>query len=162
MTLSLEGYLILLPVIFLAGFVDAIAGGGGLLSVPAYMATGLPPHHVLGNNKFSSVFGTLITTIQYNRMKMMDLTIAIPGAVFALIGSSLGSRTVLLIDPAFLNYVLVVLIPSITVFLFVKKNIGKVKVESRLTSLKKFSLASSLGFVIGFYDGFLAQELDHF
>lgn len=162
MTLSLEGYLILLPVIFLAGFVDAIAGGGGLLSVPAYMATGLPPHHVLGNNKFSSVFGTLITTIQYNRMKMMDLTIAIPGAVFALIGSSLGSRTVLLIDPAFLNYVLVVLIPSITVFLFVKKNIGKVKVESRLTSLKKFSLASSLGFVIGFYDGFFGPGTGSF
>lgn len=152
--LSFEGYLLLLPVIFLAGFVDSIAGGGGLLSVPAYMATGLPPHFVLGNNKFSSVFGTLLTTIRYNRSKMIDLKIALPGAFFALIGSALGTRTVLLIDPAFLNYLLVILIPAITLFTLMNKNVGKTKRAHNLSKIKMYALASLVGFVIGFYDGF--------
>jgi hypothetical protein len=152
--LTFEGYLILLPVIFLAGFVDAIAGGGGLLSVPAYLAAGLPAHFVLGNNKFSSVFGTLLSTIRYSRRKMPDYRIALPGAFFALIGSHLGTRTVLLIDPNFLNYVLIILIPGITIFTFIKKNVGIIKRDPELSKLQVLFIASAAGVVIGFYDGF--------
>ncbi len=162
MTLSLEGYLILLPSIFLAGFVDSIAGGGGLLSVPAYMATGLPPHFVLGNNKFSSVFGTLLTTIRYNRSKMINLRIALPGALAALIGSAMGTRTVLLIDPGFLNYFLLILIPAITVFTFINKDVGKIRKEHNLTPLNLYTKASLIGLVIGFYDGFFGPGTGSF
>lgn len=161
-TLSLEGYLILLPVIFIAGFVDAIAGGGGLLSVPAYMATGLPPHFVLGNNKFSSTFGTLLSTYRYNKRKMADYRIALPGALFALVGSHLGTRTVLLINPHFLNYVLVVLIPAITLFVFLRKNTGKVKRELTISKLQILLIASAAGLVIGFYDGFFGPGTGSF
>ncbi len=161
-SLSLEGYLILLPVIFLAGFVDAIAGGGGLLSVPAYMAAGLPPHFVLGNNKFSSVFGTLLSTIRYSHRKMPDYRIALPGALFALVGSHLGTRTVLLIDPNFLNYVLVVLIPAITVFTFLRKNIGMVKRDLTISKAQILVIASAAGFFIGFYDGFFGPGTGSF
>jgi len=162
MTLSLEGYLILLPVIFLAGFVDSIAGGGGLLSVPAYLATGLPPHYVLGNNKFSSVFGTLLTTVRYSRSKMIDIKIALPGAFFALIGSGMGTRTVLLINPSFLNYILIILIPAITVFTLVNKNVGKLKKDHCLKSAKLYIVASLIGLVIGFYDGFFGPGTGSF
>ncbi len=160
--LTPEGYLILLPVIFIAGFVDAIAGGGGLLSVPAYMATGLPPHFVLGNNKFSSTFGTLLSTYRYNKRKMPDYRIALPGALFALVGSHLGTRTVLLIDPHFLNYVLVVLIPAITLFVFLRKNTGKVKKDLSLSRVQILIMASVAGLVIGFYDGFFGPGTGSF
>lgn len=160
--LSLQGYLILLPVIFLAGFVDAIAGGGGLLSVPAYMATGLPPHVVLGNNKFSSAFGTMLSTLRYSRRKMPDYRIALPGALFAIIGSHLGTRTVLLIDPHFLNYVLIVLIPAITIFTFLRKNVGKIKRELTINKLQILILSSAAGLFIGFYDGFFGPGTGSF
>jgi uncharacterized membrane protein YfcA len=162
MPLPFHSYLFLLPVVFLAGFVDSIAGGGGLLSLPAYMAAGLPPHNALANNKFSSVFGTTITTIRYSHSKMIDFKIAIPGAIFALIGSALGSRTVLLIDPAFLNYVLLFLIPAITIFTLVNKNIGKVKKEHTFSSMALYLIASLTGLIIGFYDGFFGPGTGSF
>ena len=90
----LNTFLIVLPVVFLAGVVDSIAGGGGLLSVPAYMAAGLPPHYVLGTNKFSSSFGTFFATLRYHQHGLIDTRVALLSAFFALIGSFLGSRTV--------------------------------------------------------------------
>ncbi len=161
-SLSVEGYLILLPLIFLAGFIDAISGGGGLLSVPAYMATGLPPHFVLGNNKFSSTFGTLLSTYRYNKRKMANYLIALPGALFALIGSHLGTRTVLLLDPHFLNYVLLFLIPAITLFVWVRKDSGMVKRDSSFSKLQILLLASLAGLIIGFYDGFFGPGTGSF
>lgn len=160
--LSLEGYLILLPLIFLAGLVDAIAGGGGLLSVPAYMATGIPPHFVLGNNKFSSVFGTMLSTIRYSRRKMPDYRIALPGALFALIGSHFGTKTVLLINPYFLNYVLIVLIPAITIFTIIRKDSGEIKQNRDHTKLQIMLIASAAGLIIGFYDGFFGPGTGSF
>lgn len=152
--LDLGGYLFLLPLIFLAGFVDSIAGGGGLLSVPAYFATGIPPHFALANNKFSSSFGTMLSTFRYNKRKMADYRIGIPGAIFALIGSSLGTKTVLLIDPSFLNYLLIILIPLITLFCMMNKNLGNCRIDKKLSDLKLLSISSLIGLVIGFYDGF--------
>ena len=61
------GMFIILPAIFLAGLIDSMAGGGGLISIPAYLAAGLPPHFALGNNKFSSANGTIFSTIRFFR-----------------------------------------------------------------------------------------------
>ena len=105
----LHVYLIVLPSVFFAGIVDSIAGGGGLLTVPAYLAAGLPPHHALGTNKFSSTFGTLFTTFRYLKHGLIDIRIALFSAAFALIGSFAGSRTVLILDPGFLRYILLVM-----------------------------------------------------
>jgi uncharacterized protein len=133
-----------------------------LLSLPAYLAAGLPPHYALGNNKFSSSFGTLLTTIRYSRRKMADPKIAIPGAICALIGSALGTKTVLLIDPGFLNYLLIVLIPAITVFTLMNKNIGRVPKSHSFSPLKVLLLSSGAGLVIGFYDGFFGPGTGSF
>jgi len=113
--------IIILPSIFIAGFIDSIAGGGGLISVPAYLAAGLPPHFALGTNKFSSTFGTLFATITYKQNKMIDLKVAFLASIFALLGSALGARTVLFIKPDFLRYILLILIPVITIFVLIKK-----------------------------------------
>ncbi len=148
--------------IFLAGFVDAIAGGGGLLSVPAYLAAGLPPHFALGTNKFSSVCGTILTTTRYYRAGMMDKNIAIPGAIAALIGSALGTLTVLALNPSFLNYILIILIPLITLFVMINKNLGKIQREHFFSGLQVLIIALLLGFVLGFYDGFFGPGTGSF
>lgn len=60
-------YLIVCPLVFLGGFVDAVAGGGGLISLPAYMLAGLPPIEAIGTNKFSACCGTAVATWRYSR-----------------------------------------------------------------------------------------------
>lgn len=154
MIITWHTYAIILPLIFFAGFVDAIAGGGGLISVPAYLAAGLPPHYALGNNKFSSSIGTLFTVLTYHRKNMIDIRIALISALFALGGSFAGARTVLLIDPGFLQYILIVLIPAVTVFTLIKKDMGKHNHSMHVSRVRAYMLSSIAAFVIGFYDGF--------
>jgi hypothetical protein len=146
--------LIVLPVVFLAGLVDSIAGGGGLLSVPAYMAAGLPPHYVLGTNKFSSSFGTFFATLRYHQHGLIDTRVALLSAFFALGGSFLGSRTVLLINPDFLRYLLVVLIPIIAAFTMFNRSLGRQNNSHQQTQQRKYFLAAIAATLIGFYDGF--------
>jgi len=147
-------YAIVLPFIFLAGLVDAIAGGGGLISLPAYWSVGIPPHMALGTNKFSSCFGTVFSTANYFRAKMIDVPVAVISAAFALIGSWLGASTALRVSATFLNYLLVVLIPTVAVISLSSRKLG---MESRAHLLKKgyrMMLGSLTGLVIGFYNGF--------
>lgn len=152
--LTVSTYLIVLPFVFLAGLIDSIAGGGGLISVPAYLAGGLPPHLALGNNKFSSAFGTFSSTMQYFRHGMIDLPVAICSAILALLGSFLGTRSVLLINPYFLHYVLLILIPLITLFTFSSKKLGEKGEHILLPLRRRIYVGSCAGLVIGFYDGF--------
>lgn len=150
----LQTYLIVLPAVFLAGLVDSIAGGGGLLSVPAYMAAGLPPHFVLGNNKFSSCFGTLFASLRYHQHGLVDVRVALVSAFFALIGSFLGSSAVLLLRPDFLRILLIMLIPLVAVLTLANRSLGQ-KDHSHLQSKqRKYFLAAPAALLIGFYDGF--------
>lgn len=157
-----HAYLIILPGVFIAGAVDAIAGGGGLISIPAYMAAGLPPHFVLGNNKFSSCFGTLFATWRYIQHRLSDLPVALLSAACALVGSFAGTRTVLLLDPAFLRYVLIVLVPLITLFTLLNKRLGQNNHAARLPLRRRLVLASLASLVIGFYDGFFGPGTGSF
>jgi hypothetical protein len=152
--ISWHTYAIILPAVFFAGVVDSMAGGGGLISVPAYLAAGLPPHFVLGNNKFSSCFGTLFATMRYHQERMMDLPVAIVSAVCALLGSFLGARAVMLVDPGFLRYVLIVLVPAMTIFTFLKGDLGSQDRSDSVARSRKFLLAGPAALAIGFYDGF--------
>jgi len=150
----LNTLLIVLPVIFLAGVVDSIAGGGGLLSVPAYLAAGLPPHFVLGTNKFSSSFGTFFATLRYHQHGLIDVPVALLSAAFALGGSFFGANAVLLIDPAFLRYLLIGLIPVLAAFTLSNRSLGQANRSQHQTRQRKYSLAAAAALLIGFYDGF--------
>jgi uncharacterized membrane protein YfcA len=155
-------FAIILPFVFLAGLVDSIAGGGGLLSLPAYLAAGLPPHTALGNNKFSSCFGTLFAALRYWRGNLMDVPVALMGAGAALIGSYAGTRVVLLIQPGFLNWLLVVLIPVITVFTLLKPDLGREARHEEISATRRRLLGGLAGLVIGFYDGFFGPGTGSF
>jgi uncharacterized protein len=151
---TLQLFLIILPAVFLAGLVDSIAGGGGLLSLPAYMAAGLPPHYVLGNNKFSSSFGTFFATLRYHQHGLIDVRMALLSAFFALGGSFLGSSAVLLLHPDFLRYLLIVLVPLVAVFTLANRSLGKENQSQQQSGTKKYTLAALASLLIGFYDGF--------
>ncbi|MGE3063789.1 MAG: TSUP family transporter [bacterium] len=153
---------IVLPSVFLAGLVDSIAGGGGLISVPAYLASGLPPHFALGNNKFSSSIGTLFATLMYRKSRMIDMKVALFSALFALGGSFLGTRTVLLMNPDFLRYVLVILIPIIAAYTLINKKFGEKDKSHEIPMKRKIGLSVIAGFVIGFYDGFFGPGTGSF
>ncbi len=143
-----------LAFIFLAGFIDSIAGGGGLISLPAYWAAGLPPHQALATNKFSSVWGTAVSTTNYFHANMIEVPVALVSAVYALLGSWLGTMSVLLVSSAFLNYFLIVLIPSIAVLTLIRKRFGQTNRSGSIDIVTRVCIGSYAGFAIGFYDGF--------
>ena len=84
--------LIVCPLIFLGGFVDSVAGGGGLITLPAYMMAGVPVHFAAGTNKVVNGIGTAAATVKYFRSGKIRLSVALPAAVGALVGGYLGAE----------------------------------------------------------------------
>ena len=150
--------LIICPLIFTAGFVDAVAGGGGLISLPAYMLAGLPTHQAAGCNKFSASLGTVVATINYIKSGKVKFRIAVFAAIGAIIGSSIGTHLALIISDQLLKAIMMVAIPIVALFIITQKNIGTEKMmqEFKETSLLSDSIISiSIGLVIGCYDGLI-------
>ena len=154
MTFDITTIIWLSALIFLGGFIDSIAGGGGLITVPAYVLTGMPIHMALGSNKFTSFFGTAFSAINFLRNKKVFLKAVPISVVLAMVGSALGAWVVLLVDPGMLRIILIVIVPIVAIFVLAKKDFGK---ESRMDTLKTRTILIGAGiaaFTIGFYDGF--------
>jgi hypothetical protein len=142
----------LLPLIFLAGFVDSIAGGGGLISLTSYMAFGIPSHVALGTNKFAACSGTTVAATRYIKAGQVNFKICIFAAISALIGSSIGARLVLLTSDVFIKYMLIIVVPILAVFTALKKDFGHGgEVEE---SAKVYAICALISFFVGGYDGF--------
>lgn len=107
-TLSLPVICIICFFVFLAGFVDAAAGGGGLISLPAYLATGIPAHMAYGCNKFSSACGTTLASLRFLKNRAMDVQTALLAAAGSFIGSGVAARIVLTLDDQFLKRIVIV------------------------------------------------------
>ncbi len=146
--------LILCPLIFAASFIDAVAGGGGLISVPAYFLTGIPPKFALGSNKFSASLGTLIAAGTYVKSKKVDLYGAGISFVAASIGAYTGAEIAKISDNDFLSYFLLVALP-IAAIIILKNKSFKEEDKEKLARRKKLAiLCVMFGLVFGFYDGF--------
>ncbi|MBI5491219.1 MAG: TSUP family transporter [Deltaproteobacteria bacterium] len=156
MDLSFWAIAALCGLVFLAGFVDSIAGGGGLISVPAYLALGLPPHAALATNKFSSVAGTLTATWRYWRARKIHLRTALVAAAGALAGSAAGARTVLLVPAAAVHTVVLVLVPAaLVVLLFQDRLLRRAPLaDGGGEPGRPLLRAVALGLLIGAWDGF--------
>lgn len=142
------------PFIFLAGLVDSIAGGGGLISLPAYMFAGLPIHFAYGTNKFSSTFGTFFSTLRFVRSGKIHYISAVISAAAALFGSHWGAKAALALDEKYLKYCLVVLLPVIGVFVLTRRGFGEKETAAELSRIKVILLSFLSGLLIGAYDGF--------
>lgn len=141
----------------LAGFIDSVAGGGGLVSLTSYYAIGLPPVYALGNNKFSSTFGTLFATLNYARKGTVVYRIAIFASVFALIGSAIGAHLALLFAGHIFRYVLLFVLPVLTVFTLRKPTLKMERKELDIKagfSYRIYIFVFLISSVVGVYDGF--------
>jgi uncharacterized membrane protein YfcA len=139
---------------FLAGLVDAVAGGGGLIQIPALFAIfpSLPPSLLLGTNKFSAITGTTVATLRYGWSVPIQWRTVLPAAGISGIGALAGAKAVTLIDPVVLRPVLLVLLIGMAAFTLSRPKLGK----ARLTAAMKQSSAGFYGLIalFGFYDGF--------
>ena len=144
--------LVICPLLFLAGFVDAIGGGGGLISLPAYLFCGLPAHNAIGTNKMSSTMGTTVATLKYMRSGYMDWPLCGACAITALAGSTLGANLALLADDFVLKVFMLIAIPIVGFYVLKTKNleVQREAFERRRT----FALAMAIAFSVGIYDGF--------
>lgn len=148
---SLELILALTLIAGLAGFLDAIAGGGGLLSVPALLAAGLSPVQVLATNKAQAVFGSFTAATHFVRQGAIDLRRIRHSIVLAFIGTLCGSMLVQQIPTDFLERIIPVLLILFAVYFMLTPKLGAEDVHHRVSE-PVFALL--IGFGIGFYDGF--------
>ena len=148
-------FIIVCPLCFLAGLVDAIGGGGGLISLPALLLAGLPPHAALATNKLNSCIGTTVSTARYLKNGFVDWPLALPSAGLAIVGSALGAKLVLLVSGAVIHYVLIGALPVIAFFVLRKKDMEVSPQEQAAVSRRRQALVVLSGaLIIGGYDGF--------
>lgn len=152
MTIDIYVYLIVCPFVFLSGFVDAIAGGGGLISLPAYFISGLPTHFALGTNKLSAMLGTSITTYKYAKLGYINLKMAVIGVIFAIVGSSIGAKLALLVPDREFKIALLFILPLTAYYLLKNRNFGQGS-EKKLSEVLVIALCSLVSLFVGIYDG---------
>jgi uncharacterized membrane protein YfcA len=145
-------YLIVCPLVFLGGFVDAVAGGGGLISLPAYMIVGLNPIEAIGTNKFSASCGTFVATMRYSRCGFIQWRGLLPVVISALIGSWIGARLALLVENDVFKIIMLVILPITAVLVLNKKTLGKYRPP--FTVRKTILVIAVLALFMGVYDGF--------
>lgn len=147
-------FLIVCPLVFLGGFVDSIAGGGGLISLPAYMMTGMPIHFAIGTNKLSSAMGTTVSTLQFARSGYMKLKLSLMTIMAALVGAFVGARIALHISDYYFQIILLVVLPATALYLlFNKQALKNNNFTDRLVG-KQVLLSLVIALVLGIYDGF--------
>ena len=139
---------------FVAGFIDSIAGGGGLISLPALLAAGIPPHIALGTNKFQSMFGTSGAVINYAKKSKIVWKAALVGIPFALIGSWIGARMTLIIPPNTLAKILIFMLPPAVILMVASNSLMNKKVSTGPCKTNTYLIVSLVCFFVGAYDGF--------
>ncbi|MEW6996660.1 TSUP family transporter [Colwelliaceae bacterium BS250] len=138
---------------FVAGFIDAIAGGGGLLTVPVLLTSGLPPHIALGTNKLSACFGSLTASITFYRKKLFNPLFWFLAAIATGVGAIIGTLVVNLISADSLNKALPIIILLCALYTLCSK--ASINESAQLPELKPLLKVKQLvqGFILGFYDG---------
>ncbi len=146
-------FLLVCPFLFLAGFVDSIAGGGGLVSMPVYLLAGLPPHTAVATNKLSSTCGTALTTVRFVKNKLINLKLAVPSVLAAVAGSSLGARISLSMDEHVLRNIIICVLPVAAFFVLNKKMFSGEGKKAAAVTKRTVTVSMISAFLIGVYDG---------
>lgn len=154
MTLTPKMFLIVCPMLFLAGFVDAIGGGGGLISLPAYLLAGVPIHQTIATNKLSSTCGTFTATLRFIREGLVNWKLAVPTIAFAILGSTLGANLSMAVEEGIMEKILFIVLPVVA-FVVLNKKIFHDNAEAELVLTRKVWITAIISsFVVGVYDGF--------
>ena len=153
MTLTPQMFLIVCPLLFLGGLVDAIGGGGGLITLPAYLLAGVPVHQAIATNKLSSTCGTTLATIRFIREGLVNWRLAVPTVIMAVIGSSLGANVSLAVSADVMEKVLIFVLPVVAIVVLSPKLFRDGDDELKLNG-KTWAVAIGASLLVGFYDGF--------
>jgi len=154
MTLNLQVFLIACPLVFLGGFVDAIGGGGGLITLPAYLLAGVPVHHAIATNKLSSACGTALATFQFIRKGLVNWRLAVPTILAAIAGSSLGANLSMVTEDGIMEKILFVVLPVVSFVVLNPKLFHDNREGEWGLGLKTWITALISALVVGVYDGF--------
>ncbi|GAA2970249.1 sulfite exporter TauE/SafE family protein [Lentilactobacillus parakefiri] len=148
-------FMIVCPLVFLAGFVDAIGGGGGLISLPAYLMVGIPAHFAVGTNKLSSAMGTTVATLEFMRSGYVRVKLALFSVLAAIVGSSFGANLALHISDYYFRLILLVVLPITALYLLLNRH----SLNSQLTNSEPLSWSQFVATILisvslGVWDGF--------
>lgn len=151
MEFELYWYGIFLLTGMFAGFVDSIAGGGGIITVPVLLASGMPPHIALATNKLQSSFGSFTASFNYIHKGLVKLKDVWQGILFTFIGASLGTTSILFLDAEFLSKIIPLMLIAIFLYMLFGPKVGE---YDRKSLLKPPLFYLIIGILLGFYDGF--------
>ena len=154
MNITFETFLIVCPFLFLAGLIDAIGGGGGLISLPAYLIAGLPPHSAIATNKLSSTCGTTLATFRFIKNGLVNLKLAIPSVIATIIGSSIGANLSLLLNDEIMLYIMIGILPLCAFLVLNKKLFHDGGNDNIVLNKHTYMIATFSALLIGMYDGF--------
>ncbi|WP_394204025.1 sulfite exporter TauE/SafE family protein [Shewanella waksmanii] len=157
-----SSWAIIIAVGFFAGFIDAVAGGGGLLSIPALLSLGVPPHIALGTNKLAASFGSSMAALTYYRQHLFNPKFWYHATIATFIGAIVGTFAVYLINTQWLEKLLPILIIAIAFYTLFNPNAMGCKNCSPPTKAPKQSKQWLQGFPLGFYDGFAGPGVGAF
>ena len=147
----------------LAGFIDSVAGGGGLIQLPALLIflPGAPVANLLGTNKLASIAGTLFAAGQYSRHVRISVKTTLPATLAALLFSFLGARVASIMNPAVMRVIILFLLAAIVVYTLVRKDFGANHAPIA-HDFRHYALSVATGMVLGFYDGFFGPGTGSF
>lgn len=150
---SIGKLLIVCSLLFLSGFVDSVAGGGGLISIPAYIFAGLPVVVAYGTNKISATLGTCVSSFKYFKSGHVHTKTALISAAGAIIGAWLGAQLAMIMDEKVLRYCLMIILPLVGIFILFNRKFGE---NEDFHDKVKYLLPKAflIGLGLGAYDGF--------
>lgn len=146
------GLALLVIASFIAGYIDSIAGGAGLILIPAFMLTGLPPHMALGQEKLVSSFGTLAAITNFIKNKSIYWQIIPAGIVSSFLGAWVGAKAIIYLPAETITYIIICMLPLGLLAAFFKGRLGRAQQDSAVR--KSVWLVFLTCFIVGFYDGF--------
>jgi uncharacterized protein len=144
---------------FIAGFVDSIAGGGGLITIPVLFSFGLPPQLALGTNKLQASFGSGSAAWHYTQAKLVSPRECWKGVLFTVIGAAVGTWSVQMLNPELLKRLIPILLLAIAAYMIFKPQLGEQDAHPRMSANWFYPV---FGLALGFYDGFLGPGTGSF
>ncbi len=148
---------------FIAGFIDAVVGGGGLIQIPALLIN-LPTQSLptlFGTNKIAALSGTTVAAYQYAKRIKFNYKLLFVISLFSFIASFLGAKAVSFIDVNTLKPIILVILIAIAIYTFIKKDLGAIEAK-QLPLQKQLIYGSLIGLIVGFYDGFFGPGTGSF